>query len=198
MGKKYFLIAFVVMLLAAVAGWFATQQYLSPARQLQTPLIELKGEPPAGGGAPLPVSDDSVTVKIFLPSADGLMVEERKIQNNPVPVEMAEAVMSEYLKGLKGEINDVKLLGVYRDKKGVIYIDVSEEFRKNFSGDVKQEFVLLKSMYETITVNVPGAVDVRLLVDGKEIESLGGHFSALSPLGDTVRDEPGQPPDKSS
>lgn len=198
MGKKYFFIAFVVMLLAAVAGWFATQQYLSPARQLQTPLIELKGESPAGGGAPLPVSDDSVTVKIFLPSADGLMVEERKIQNNPIPVEMAEAVMSEYLKGLKDEINDVRLLGVYRDKKGVIYIDVSEEFRKNFSGDVKQEFALLKSMYETITVNVPGAVDVRLLVDGKEIESLGGHFSALSPLGDTVRDEPGQPPDKSS
>ncbi|MBF0559607.1 MAG: GerMN domain-containing protein [Nitrospirae bacterium] len=193
MEKKYYLIALVVMLLAAAAGWFVTQQYLSPTRQFQTPLIELKGDATAGGALPSPMSDDGVTVKIFLPSADGIKVDERRIQNNPIPVAMAEALTAEYLKGLKDEIKDVKLLGVYRDKRSIIYIDVSDEFRKNFSGDIKQEYALLKSLYQTITVNIPGTEDVRLLVDGKEIESLGGHFNALYPLGNTVRDELQQP-----
>lgn len=198
MEKKYFLIALVVILLAAAAGWFVTRQYLSPVRQFQSPLIELKGDSTTGGVSPAPASNDAVTVKIFLPSADGITIEERRIRNNPIQVAMAEALATEYLKGLEDDIKDAKLLGVYRDKRSIIYIDVSEEFRKNFSGDIKQEYALLKSMYETITVNIPGTEDVRLLVDGKEIESLGGHFNALYPLGDTVRDEPRQPSDKSS
>lgn len=140
---------------------------------------------------PAALSNDAVAVKIFL-SADegeGITVEELKIRNNPIPVKMAEAIMAEYLKGLKYGLKDTKLLGIYRDKRSIIYIDLSEEFRKNFSGDVKQEYSLLKSLYETITVNIPGTEDVRVLIDGKEVESIGGHFSALYPLGDTVRDD---------
>jgi len=193
MGKKYFFILLVVMLLASAAGWFVTEQFLSPIQQFQAPLIELKGDTNGGSVPSLPVSDDTVTVKIFLPSVEGITVEERTIQNKPIPVEMAEAIAYEYLKGLNDEIKDVRLIGVYRDKMGIIYLDVSDEFRKNFSGDIKHEYAVLKSMYETFTVNIPGTDDVRLLVDGKEIESLGGHFNALNPLGNTVKEELRQP-----
>ncbi|MGD0283627.1 MAG: GerMN domain-containing protein [Dissulfurispiraceae bacterium] len=193
MDKKYIVIAFVVMLVAAAAGWFVTQHFQSAVRQLKEPLIEIKGETAENSRVQAPISDDAVTVKIFIPSSDGITVQERRIQNNPIPVKMAEAVVSEYLKGIDDEIKDVKLLGVYRDKKGIIYVDVSDEFRKNFSGDIKQEYTLLKSIYETITVNIPGTENVRLLVDGKEVESVGGHFNALYPLGDTVGEGPQQP-----
>ncbi len=193
-NKKYIVIALLFLLVAAVAGWFVTQHFQSTAQQFKQPLIELKGgETTVNTGVPSATSDDTVNVKVFLPSDEGITVAERRIQNNPVPVKMAEAVAAEYLKGLKEGLNDTKLIGVYRDKRSIIYIDVSDEFRKNFSGDIKQEFELLKSLYETIMVNIPGTEDVRLLVDGKEVESIGGHFNALYPLGDTVREDLQQP-----
>ena len=197
-NKKYIIIALFFLLVAAVAGWFVTQHFQSAAEQFKQPLIELKGgETTLNSDVPAVISDDTVAVKVFLPSDEGITVVERRIQNNPIPVKMAEAVAAEYLKGLKEGLNDAKLIGVYRDKRSIIYIDVSDEFRKNFSGDIKQEFELLKSLYETITVNIPGTEDVRLLVDGKEVESVGGHFNTLYPLGDTVREDLEQPAAKS-
>jgi hypothetical protein len=177
----------------AAAGWLVTQHFQSAVQEFKEPLIELKGDETDNARIQAPISDDAVTVKIFLPSSDTITFEDRRIQNNPIPVKMAEAVVSEFLSGIKEEIKDVKLLGVYRDKRSIIYIDVSDEFRKNFSGDIKQEYAILKSLYQTIIVNIPGTEDVRLLVDGKEVESLGGHFNALYPLGDTVREYPQQP-----
>jgi hypothetical protein len=193
MGKKYSLIALLILLSAAAAGWFVTMYLQSPAGQFKQPLIELKGETAGNSALPPAITDDAVTVKIFLPSDEGITVEERRIQNNPIPVKMAESVVSEYLRGLKEGLKDAKLLGVYRDKRSIIYIDLSDDFKKNFSGDIKQEYALLKSIYQTITVNIPGTEDVRLLVDGKEVESLGGHFNALYPLGETVREAPSTP-----
>ncbi len=197
-NKKYILTALLFLLVAAVAGWFAAQHFQSAARQFKQPLIELKGGETAVNDGVQPVTgDDTVVVKVFLPSEEGITVVEKRMQNNPIPVKMAEAVATEYLKGLQQGLNDTKLIGVYRDKRSIIYIDVSDEFRKNFSGDIRQEFELLKSLYETITVNIPGTEDVRLLIDGKEVESVGGHFSALYPLGDTVREDLQQPAAKS-
>ncbi len=197
-NKKYIIISLLFLLVATVGGWFAAQYFQSAARQFKQPLIELKGgEATVSPEAPAVTSDDTVAVKLFLPSDEGITVVEKRIQNNPIPVKMAEAVVTEYLQGLKEGLNETKLIGVYRDKRSIIYIDVSDEFRKNFAGDIRQEFELLKSLYETVMVNIPDTEDVRLLVDGKEVESVGGHFSALYPLGDTVREDIKPPAAKS-
>ncbi|MBF0505203.1 MAG: GerMN domain-containing protein [Nitrospirae bacterium] len=194
-NKKFILVALLLLIVASASGWLATKYLHLPARQLKQPLIELNGDTAENAGVGATVADDTITAKIFLPSDDeaGIKIEERSIKNSPVPVKMAEAVVMEYLKGLKQGLKDTKLLGIYRDKRSIIYIDLSDEFRKMFSGDVRQEYALLKSLYETVTVNVPGTEDVRVLVDGKEVESVGGHFDALYPLGNTVKEESRQP-----
>ncbi|HXW69578.1 MAG TPA: GerMN domain-containing protein [Dissulfurispiraceae bacterium] len=193
-NKKYIVIALFFLLASAVAGWFVTQHFQSAARLFEQPLPEAKkGGSFANTASSAAPGDDTVAVKVFLPSDEGTTVVEKRIRNNPVPVKMAEAVAAEYLKGLKDGLSNAKLLGVYRDKRNIIYIDVSDEFRKNFSGDIRQEFELLKALYETIMVNIPGTEDVRLLVDGKEVESIGGHFNALYPLGDILREDLRQP-----
>jgi len=194
MNNKYITIVFVLLFVAGAAGWLVTMHFQSEERQLKEPLIELRGEAANGAPAPQIPSDDAIAVKIYLPSADGITVEERRIRNNPIPVRMAEEVVSEYLKGLKDDLKNVKVLGVYRDKRSIIYIDLSDDFKKKFSGDIRDEHDLLKSLYETITINIPGTEDVRLLVDGKEIESIGGHFNALCPLGDVFKEDVQQQP----
>jgi hypothetical protein len=74
------------------------------------------------------------------------------------------------------------LLSVYYASDGILYVDVSDEFRRNFQGDALNEFLLLKGLYDSIITNVTGVQDVKVIVEGKEIESIGGHFFALYPL----------------
>ena len=127
------------------------------------------------------------TVKIYYPVAGGLQREERKARAD-MPI--AEAVMSEFFKGAAGANSgipaNVKVAGIYKANDGIIYISLTEEFRGNFKGDVFAEFLLLRGIYETLMANLPDASDVKLLIDGKEIDSLGGHFSLVGPLGATV------------
>ena len=72
---------------------------------------------------------------------------------------------------------NVKILGIYRDQNQILYIDLSDELRRNFQGDALDEYLLLKGMYETLVSNVQDFQDLKVLVEGKEIETLGGHFS---------------------
>ncbi|MBZ0157846.1 MAG: GerMN domain-containing protein [Alphaproteobacteria bacterium] len=196
MSNKTRIIAIVVLLAAAaVAGWAATRSYLlSRAERSSPPLLETQGEAPQPA-EPL-VSDDEgvIPVKIFSPSGDGITMEERNVKSSSLAVTMAEAVLEEYLKGIRGDDADMKGIGVYRDRSNILYIDFSRSFRKAFTGDIKQEYYLLKSLYETVMRNVDGIEDVKLLLDGKEVESIGGHFSTLSPLKETVGEDAGPPP----
>ena len=188
--KKYIVLAVVAMVLlfAGSAGWLVTRYYLSRQGAATQPLIEMKDNTPGAAPELGETGGETAQVKIFSPSEDGLSMQEKMIQGSPLPVQMAEDVIAEYLKGLKGGLRDTKLLGVYRDRNNVLYVDLSDEFRKNFSGDAGQEYLLLKSLYETVSSNISGIEDVRLLIEGKELESLGGHVGILCPLKEIVRD----------
>jgi hypothetical protein len=75
---------------------------------------------------------------------------------------------------------------LYKGEDRVLYVDLSDEFRRNFQGDALTEFFLLKGLYESIISNVEDIQDVKVLVDGKEVETLGGHLYLLYPLKDMV------------
>jgi hypothetical protein len=61
--------------------------------------------------------------------------------------------------------------------------------RRNFQGDALSEYLLLKGIYESLVSNVQDFQDVKLLVEGKEIETLGGHFYLKYPLKNTFSAE---------
>jgi hypothetical protein len=48
------------------------------------------------------------------------------------------------------------------------------------------EFLLLKGLYESLISNIDDIQDVKVLVEGKELETLGGHLYLLYPLKDMV------------
>ncbi len=178
-SKKIIVIAVVVLCAAVLSGWLATRYYFSRAEKTDSPLIELKEDTSKSQEALTGGVEAGVPVKIFYPSEDGMAEEERMVQNKPLPAAMAETALAEYLKLLGEGFKDAKLLGVYRDRNNVLYIDMSEEFRKGFSGDARHEYYLLKSLFDTTVKNTQGIEDVRLLIEGKEIESIGGHFYSL-------------------
>lgn len=82
----------------------------------------------------------------------------------------------------------VRLLDLYMDDEGVIYIDFGEEIRRNFSGGVSDELKLIAGLFKEIKTAVPGCTALKLLVQGAETESLGGHIDISRPIGDEVEE----------
>ncbi len=185
--KRKIALLIVGLFLASASGWMVARYYLSPERRIEIPLIELQD-----GQKTIPLKESpgkegaGTSVKLFFPSGEGIVSEERRIAYDPLPAHAAEAIVGEYLKGLPEGLRDTKLLGIYRDKSNILYIDLSDEYRRNFSGGARQEYSLLKSLFETVMSNISGTEDVKVLIEGKETETIGGHFFILYPLKETI------------
>ena len=134
-------------------------------------------------------AEDLFPLRIYYPQGNRLQMEERRLPRRTVQIAIAEATVEEYFKGPKGVTvsnmpRDVRLLGLYKDADSVLYIDLSDEFRRNFQGDAITEILLLKGLYESLISNIQDIQDVKVLIEGKEIETIGGHLYLLYPLKD--------------
>ena len=68
------------------------------------------------------------------------------------------------------EVRDVFLL-----EPGVAVIDVNSAFAEGQTSGVLAEELTVLSLIQTLSANVPGLMQVKVLVDGKERETLAGH-----------------------
>lgn len=135
----------------------------------------------------LPKTEDLIFLKIYYPVENRLLIEEKGVQVRTTQMAIAQKVVEEFLKGPaishSSEIpKNAKVLGIYRDADRILYIDLSEEFRRNFQGDALTEYLILKGLYDSLTSNLNDLEDIKILIEGREIETLGGHFFLSYPL----------------
>ncbi len=181
--KKKIIIAAAILVLASLAGWLISRYYFSSKQE--KPLVE--GAREGSQGFPGDSSQEiKVTAILFYPDNSGLVKQEKIISGGSLPVKMAESVLQEYFRGFNSDLKKTVVRGVYEDRNKILYVDLSDDFRRYFSGDAKYEYYLLKSLYQTVITNIPEVRDVKILVEGREIESIGGHMSTLVPLKDSV------------
>ncbi len=64
---------------------------------------------------------------------------------------------------------------VYLVDPGLAVIDVNAAFAEGHRSGIFVEELTIVSIVETLTVNVPGITRVKILVDGKERDTLAGH-----------------------
>lgn len=170
------ILVFVLLFLGGIAGgFFYLAKGLRPVRMTAAvPQGERQDE-------------DSSFVRVYYPSEDRLVMEERRVKRQVSLPAITEEIVKEFLKGPSAVPKSsvppgTKLLGIYVGSDGILYVDLSDEFRRNFQGDTLTEFLLLKGLYDSIISNVTGVDDVKILIEGKEIESIGGHLFELYPL----------------
>jgi len=130
-------------------------------------------------------------IKLYFPSDGRLRAEERQVQKAFSRLAAARTVVEEFLKGPAGNAKSyvpegAGLIDIYDGADGILYVDLSDAFRNGFEADAMSEFLLLRGLYESIIANVYGVVDVKVLIAGAEVETLGGHISIARPLGETV------------
>lgn len=177
-SRKLWITLIVLLFLAGAAGsYFFMHNFAQSDKRLSSPLTQ----------GPLAESIDFSVLRIYQPHNNRLEMTEKKIPKRISNTAIAEAVIEEFFKqtvteGVSSIPQNVRLLGLYRDEGQMLYIDLSDEVRRNFQGDALSEYLLLKGIYESLVSNVQNFQDVKILVEGKEIENLGGHFYLKYPL----------------
>jgi len=130
---------------------------------------------------------NSTTLNMFYPLEGKVALEQRVVPRVTGTRAMAAVSVGEFLAGpsdgAPSYVPDaVELLGVYLGQDRVLYLDFSSAMTLNFQGDAVAEFLLLRALYKTLKENVYGTSGYRLLVDGKEVDTIGGHIYVLSGL----------------
>jgi hypothetical protein len=180
--SRIVIIICTALILVTLAGW-AMFEYFQPYKPRPL-VVGAAGQSMSGTNAQF--SDIKAPVSIFYPTSQGLIREDKTVAGGSLPVKMVESLLQEYFNGFKTEMKNTVVRGVYRDRNRVFYIDLSEEFRRNFSGDAAYEYYLLKSLYQTVVMNVAEVKDIKILIEGREVESLGGHMIILNSLQEIV------------
>ena len=75
------------------------------------------------------------------------------------------------------------LLDLYLDREGTIFIDMDNGIKKSFKGDASEELNIIAGLYRGIRPVLPGLKTMKILIEGREAESLGGHINILRPIG---------------
>jgi spore germination protein GerM len=182
-SKKIWVLLVVILFLAgASGGYFLFRKFALKEKLL--PSASVQENVPAG-------AEEFTALRLYYPIDNRLELIEKKVPRRTKQMTLADAVIEEYFKGPgNGKSSqvpqNVKLLGLYRDSAQMLYLDLSDELRRNFQGDALTEFLLLKGVYESLISNLQDVQDIKILIEGKEAETLGGHLYLKFPLKNTV------------
>lgn len=117
------------------------------------------------------------------------MVEERReIAVPDDPAGRAQRVLEELVRGPKSGDGvrtlpeDTKVRSVVFDGSGCAFVDFSRELVANHPGGSTGELLTIRSVVRTLASNFPEVSSVRVLVEGREIETIAGHIDASAPF----------------
>lgn len=121
-------------------------------------------------------------VTLYFGSKDGssLLPEHRQIPSSNEVLENLRTVIEALVSGPQEDgiatvPSSVRLLATYVHDK-TAYLDFSREIMDDFSGGTAAEYMLVASIVQTACANFPEINAVRILVEGEETDTLGGHL----------------------
>lgn len=124
----------------------------------------------------------------FLREEDGLLVpEEREIAADASLVREAKEVISELIKGPRGDLvsplpPETKLGQLFITKDGTAYVDVSRDIVDYHPSGTAAEISTVYTIVNSLTYNFKPIKKVFILIEGEERETLGGHISLDRPF----------------
>jgi hypothetical protein len=135
-----------------------------------------------------PVTGPTEQVTLYVAYDDPGILRERSFRI-PLPEgrqqrahELLQALLALYLEkssphelGAGSEVRDV-----YFVDPGLAVIDINSAFANGHRSGVLVEELTVASMVQTLSANVPGLMRIKILVDGKERDTLAGHADLMN------------------
>jgi hypothetical protein len=145
--------------------------------------------PPATGKQTAAKKRDKQEVTLFFSDANErfLVPERRFIPKENEPEAQAREMVKALIAGSKtGLVNTfpekAELQGVSREGDDALSVDFRESLAANHPGGSAAEMATVYSLTNTLTTNLPAIKRIRILIGGKERESLKGHIGLRNPF----------------
>ena len=144
-----------------------------------------QAESPAAAEAPSFISEPNRReVSLFFQEADSenLGAESRKIFLTTSVADQAKQIVVELINGpqepglLPTLPPQTSLRGLYLDRRGAAYVDLSSEAADLHPGGTGEEIATIYSLVDSLTYNLPEIKRVRILINGEERETLKNHL----------------------
>jgi hypothetical protein len=140
---------------------------------------------PAGGGS------GQAPAEIHLYFADAqkgvLKAEKRLLTTAGHPAETGRAIAEQLIQGPQSNLaptvpSRARLKSFYLTPDGTAYVNLDSEIRSGHPGGVQMEMLTLFSIVNSLVLNVPEIQRVRILIDGREVDTLAGHIDIRQPF----------------
>ena len=145
--------------------------------------------PPAAGKHTAAKKRDKQEVTLFFSDANErfLVPEKRFIPKEKEPEAQASEMIQALIAGSKtGLVNTfpekAELQGVKREGEDILSVNFRESLVANHPGGSAAEMATVYSLTNTLTTNLPAIKKVRIMIGGKEKESLKGHIGLRNPF----------------
>jgi len=145
--------------------------------------------PPATGKSTAVKKRDKQEVTLFFSDANErfLVPERRFIPKEKEPETQAQEMVKALLAGSKtGLVNTfpdkAELQGVTMEGSDMLVVNFRESLPAHHPGGSAAEMATLYSLTNTLTANIPMVKRVKILIGGKERESLKGHIGLQHPF----------------
>lgn len=145
--------------------------------------------PPAAGKSAAAKKRDRQEVTLFFSDANErfLVPEKRFIPKEKEPQEQAREIVRALLAGSKTGLvhtlpEKAELNGVRREGQDLLLVDFSENLVALHPGGSTAEMATVYSLTNTLIINMPAIKKVKILINGKERETLKGHIGLKDPF----------------
>lgn len=179
--KGYYLVVpILIFIISTIAGYL----YLKPKFAFKSPFIE-SIEAQRQLESEIHTGDKKDSLRLYNSPTTEQPENNMEAEKETLLV-TAEDVIKRYIQPY-----GVRLLDLYMDKNGTIYADFSNEMRRKFNGDVSEEYQIIAGLYKTIKTNIPDFNSLKILIEGKEVDSFGGHIDISQPIGEAIEKSTG-------
>jgi hypothetical protein len=182
----------VVLIGVAVWGtmWILGQPLPEGAVDAEAPVTAGLGDVPPGAVSEPPSDTEPVPagriqIKLYVLSSSGreLATETEEILYSPSIQQQAKEVVRLLLRRSGTIPRGVSLRELFITSQGVAYLDLSKELVSNHTGGSSGEELTVFSLSQTLIANFPAVKTVKILVEGREIQTLAGHLDLTIPYG---------------
>ncbi len=144
--------------------------------------------PPADGRRGPVVKEEKQKVKLYFSDLNErfLIPEDRYITKRKSSSDNVRELVVALIGGPNTDLvetfpkeTDLRKVNV---KNGIAYIDFGRNLIDLHPGGSASEMMTIYSLTNTITINVPSVKKVKLLVDGRDLETIKGHIDTTSPF----------------
>lgn len=175
---NWLLIGVIVVLLGVAAG-----AGIAIWPRLNGQAASQEKQPPEGGLPPASLSamrNEPLTVTLYRP-AEGMLVPgtvaiPRQPDSQALAREALVALFADSQSVSDAVLKELRFRTIYLDTAGTAYVDLALPLQKYVRASAWEELTAIYSVVNTLLQNFEEIRQVRLLLDGKEAQTLAGHM----------------------